>query len=198
MSTFYPIVLWWIAWQQSFPWYFPHRTVNMCKSSILSTWRASGFLVAQWLSCYRVTLVVLTLLPVLQDQPVRSGKTLHSSPSIHGCIWHHHFWATMEASTQEGLALVVPATCPGKQEHLTVWERSSILFLLQQRWTATTSHVPCFTWYETVGPRWLRLPADTGSTQSITKATKKATCKGQADLLNSFILLVVFDLSSTD
>lgn len=52
-------------------------------------------------------------------------------------------------STHDGLALVVPATCPGKQEHLTVWERSSILFLLQQRWTATTSHVPCFTWYET-------------------------------------------------
>lgn len=44
-----------------------------------------------------LTLVVLTLLPVLQDQPVRSGRTLHSSPSIHGCIWHHHFWATMEA-----------------------------------------------------------------------------------------------------
>lgn len=45
-------------------------------------------------------------------------------------------------STQEGRALVVPATCPGKQEHLTVWERSSILFLLQQRRAATTSHVP--------------------------------------------------------
>lgn len=43
------------------------------------------------------TLVVLTLLPVLQDHPVRSGRTLHSSPSMHGCIWHHHFWATMEA-----------------------------------------------------------------------------------------------------
>lgn len=50
-------------------------------------------------------------------------------------------------STQEGKAFVVPATCPGKQEHLTVWERSSILFLLQQRWAATTSQVPvlsCF------------------------------------------------------
>jgi len=39
-----------------------------------------------------------------------------------------------------------------------------------------------------VGPRWLRLPADTGSTQSITKATRKATCTGQADLPHSFIL----------
>jgi len=39
-----------------------------------------------------------------------------------------------------------------------------------------------------VCPRWLRLPADTGSTQSITKATRKATCTGQADLLHTFIL----------
>lgn len=94
---------------------------------------------------YRVTFVVLTLLPVLQLHPVRSGRTLHSSPSIQGCIWHHHFWATMEASTQEGMAWVVPATWPGKQEHLTVWDLSSILFLLQQRWAAITSHVPAFT-----------------------------------------------------
>ena len=35
---------------------FPHRTVNMSESSILSTWRVSGFLMAQWLSRYRVTL----------------------------------------------------------------------------------------------------------------------------------------------
>lgn len=49
-------------------------------------------------------------------------------------------------STHEGWALVVPATCPGKQEHLTVCDRSSIRFLLQQRCTATTSHVPCLTW----------------------------------------------------
>lgn len=45
-------------------------------------------------------------------------------------------------STQEGLLRVVPATFPGKQEHLTVWERSSIRFLLQHRWAAITSHVP--------------------------------------------------------
>lgn len=82
---------------------------------------------------YRVTLVVFTLLPLLQLHPERSGSTLHSSPSRHGSIWHHHFCSTMEASTQEGAARVVPATCPGKQEHFTVWERSSILFLLQHR-----------------------------------------------------------------
>ena len=45
-------------------------------------------------------------------------------------------------STHDGAALVVPATCPGKQEHLTVCDRSSILFLLQQRCSATTSQVP--------------------------------------------------------
>lgn len=95
---------------------------------------------------YRVTLVVLTLFPVLQLHPLRSGSTLHSSPSMQGCIWHHHFCATMDASTQDGAALVVPATCPGKQEHLTVWDLSSILFLLQHRCAAITSQVPAFTW----------------------------------------------------
>lgn len=54
-------------------------------------------------------------------------------------------WRSVLPSTQEGAALVVPATCPGKQEHLTVCDRSSILFLLQQRWAAITSHVPAFT-----------------------------------------------------
>lgn len=48
-------------------------------------------------------------------------------------------------STQEGAARVVPATCPGKQEHLTVCDLSSILFLLQHRWRATTSQVPVLT-----------------------------------------------------
>lgn len=45
-------------------------------------------------------------------------------------------------STQEGLFLVVPATFPGKQEHFTVWDLSSILFLLQHLCAAITSHVP--------------------------------------------------------
>lgn len=56
-----------------------------------------------------------------------------------------HTQTNVLPSTQEGAALVVPATCPGKQEHLTVWERSSILFLLQQRWAAMTSQVPALT-----------------------------------------------------
>lgn len=50
-------------------------------------------------------------------------------------------------STQDGAARVVPATCPGKQEHLTVWDRSSILFLLQHLCSATTSQVPVLTWW---------------------------------------------------
>lgn len=146
-------------------------------------------LVRQRCSCYRVTLVVLTLLPVLQDQPVRSGRTLHSSPSKHGCIWHHHFCSTMEASTQDGWARVVPATCPGKQEHLTVCERSSILFLLQHLWMATTSHVPCFTWYEAVCPRRLLVPAETGWQDHITKVTKSTTFNGHNDHPHGFIFL---------
>lgn len=45
-------------------------------------------------------------------------------------------------STHEGLLRVVPATFPGRQEHLTVWDLSSMRFLLQHRWAAMTSHVP--------------------------------------------------------
>lgn len=45
-------------------------------------------------------------------------------------------------STQEGRFLVVPATFPGRQEHLTVCDRSSMRFLLQHLCAAITSHVP--------------------------------------------------------
>lgn len=45
-------------------------------------------------------------------------------------------------STHEGRFLVVPATFPGRQEHLTVCDRSSMRFLLQHLWAAITSHVP--------------------------------------------------------
>lgn len=48
----------------------------------------------------------------------------------------------MEASTQEGRFLVVPATFPGRQEHFTVCDRSSMRFLLQHLWAAITSQVP--------------------------------------------------------
>lgn len=42
-------------------------------------------------------MVVLTLCPLLQLHPDRSGSTLHSSPGRQGSIWHHHFCRTMEA-----------------------------------------------------------------------------------------------------
>lgn len=91
------------------------------------------------------TLVVLTLLPVLQDHPVRSGRTLHSSPSMHGCIWHHHFWATMEAegnSTTETIIFSRSLLAMHKigltvlnwaQSTMLAWNRStdSIFFFLQ-------------------------------------------------------------------
>lgn len=102
--------------------------------------------------------VVLILFPVAQLQPLKSGRTLHSSPSRHGSIWHHHFCWTIDASTQEGDALVVPATWPGKHEHLTVCERSSILFLLQHRCNATTSHLPVRTWWSRCSSDWTEDP----------------------------------------
>ena len=45
-----------------------------------------------------LTLVVFTLFPEEQLHPFRSGRTLHSSPSRHGCMWHHHFCSTIEAT----------------------------------------------------------------------------------------------------
>ena len=47
-----------------------------------------------------LALVVLTLLPLLQDQPEESGSTRQSSPSKQGSMWHHHFSITMEAGKQ--------------------------------------------------------------------------------------------------
>lgn len=61
----------------------------------------------RWVSpitCQGCTLVVFTLLPLLQLHPERSGRTLHSSPSRHGSIWHHHFCSTMEAGGEEGIS----------------------------------------------------------------------------------------------
>lgn len=72
-----------------------------------------------------------TLLPLNQKSVSNHYQNHNEKPSI--------------PSTQDGAALVVPATCPGKQEHLTVWDLSSILFLLQHRCAAITSQVPAFT-----------------------------------------------------
>lgn len=47
------------------------------------------------------TRVVFTLFPEEQLHPFLSGRTLHSSPSRHGCIWHHHFCSTIEATAEK-------------------------------------------------------------------------------------------------
>lgn len=83
---------------------------------------------------------------LILDRLCISGKIGYTLTSVDSkCILQRgkkRASTTIIPSTHEGRARVVPATCPGKQEHLTVWERSSILFLLQQRWAATTSQVP--------------------------------------------------------
>lgn len=83
---------------------------------------------------------------VILDRLCISGKIGYTLTNVDSkCILQRgkkRASTTIIPSTHEGRARVVPATCPGKQEHLTVWERSSILFLLQQRWAATTSQVP--------------------------------------------------------
>lgn len=53
-----------------------------------------------------LTLVVFTLFPEEQLHPFRSGRTLHSSPSRHGCIWHHHFCSTIEATGDRKMDLL--------------------------------------------------------------------------------------------
>lgn len=79
------------------------------------------------------------------------------SEGEYGCKGGKQTTEYVAPSTQEGAARVVPATCPGKQEHLTVCDRSSILFLLQHRWRATTSHVPVLTWWAVETRRgWLQ------------------------------------------
>lgn len=55
---------------------------------------------------FLLTLVVFTLFPDEQLHPFRSGRTLHSSPSRHGCIWHHHFCSTIEAKEEEEKSLL--------------------------------------------------------------------------------------------
>lgn len=74
-------------------------------------------------------------------------QTLEICSSFERWIWFKELpvlnaQKTFSPSTQEGLLRVVPATFPGRQEHLTVCERSSMRFLLQHRWAAITSQVP--------------------------------------------------------
>jgi len=48
-----------------------------------------------------LTLVVLILFPEEHIHPELSGRVLHSSPSRHGSISHHHFPITMDAAEGE-------------------------------------------------------------------------------------------------
>lgn len=48
-----------------------------------------------------LTLVVLILFPEEHIHPELSGKVLHSSPSRHGSISHHHFPITMDAEGRQ-------------------------------------------------------------------------------------------------
>lgn len=72
-----------------------------------------------------LTLVVFTLFPEEQLQPFRSGRTLHSSPSRHGCIWHHHFCSTIEATGDRKMDLLFSI---GFLNSLDVWRGTKPLF----------------------------------------------------------------------
>lgn len=50
---------------------------------------------------WALTLVVLILFPDEHIHPELSGRVLHSSPSRHGSISHHHFPITMDAAEGE-------------------------------------------------------------------------------------------------
>lgn len=89
----------WRSWSSL----LPHRTV--CALLGFACPRLGKAQLGSPITCQGQTLVVFTLLPLLQLHPERSGSTLHSSPWRHGSIWHHHFCSTMEAGeTREGIS----------------------------------------------------------------------------------------------
>lgn len=92
-----------------------------------------------------LVLYVLAFITDLSKSPSKSVGWRISKKKVNTANEIFGYWNI--PSTHDGAALVVPATCPGKQEHFTVCDRSSILFLLQQRCNATTSQVPVRTWW---------------------------------------------------
>lgn len=93
-----------------------------------------------------LVLYVLAFITDLSKSPSKSvGWSISKKKKVNTANEIFSYWNI--PSTHDGAALVVPATCPGKQEHFTVCDRSSILFLLQQRCNATTSQVPVRTWW---------------------------------------------------
>lgn len=93
-----------------FPCFFSLLNLGLlCAPSFLCTFLLSFFFYL-WVTCQVgiiPTLVVFTLFPEEQLHPLRSGRTLHSSPSRHGCMWHHHFCSTIEATREENKCICI-------------------------------------------------------------------------------------------
>lgn len=106
--------------------------VHECRGGLLSRHRA---------------VVVLTRPPgCVQVQPDLLTNRSQPSSSKHGTISHHCFFRTIPASTQAGLALVVPAIWPFLQA-----QRAVCLAMVRRGWllslsSVTISHVPAASW----------------------------------------------------
>lgn len=106
--------------------------VQECRGGLLSRHRA---------------VVVLTRPPgCVQVQPDLLTNRSQPSSSKHGTISHHCFFRTILASTQAGLALVVPAIWPFLQA-----QRAVCLAMVRRGWllslsSVTISHVPAASW----------------------------------------------------
>jgi len=69
-----------------------------------------------------LTLVVLILFPEEHIQPELSGSVLHSSPSRHGSISHHHFPITMEAAEKNTCMFVCEREKGRKKKVSDMWK----------------------------------------------------------------------------
>lgn len=69
--------------------------------------------------CDGLTLVVLILFPEEHIHPELSGRVLHSSPSRHGSISHHHFPITIDAAEGEHRRITeqVSSSCRHTRSH---------------------------------------------------------------------------------
>lgn len=101
--------------------------------------------------------VVLTRPPgCVQVQPDLLTNRSQPSSSKHGTISHHCLFRTMLASTQAGLALVVPAIWPFLQA-----QRAVCLAMVLRGWllslsNVTISHVPAASWPSLRRREWRR------------------------------------------
>lgn len=88
--------------------------------------------------CERLTLVVLILFPEEHIHPELSGRVLHSSPSRHGSISHHHFPITIDAVEGEHRHTTeqVSLSCRHRRTHNHVWMHTQT-----QTWEQTLKDV---------------------------------------------------------